>query len=70
LAFSDADIILEGDYRTSMVQHCHIENHTAYAYMEDTTHITIVTSTAIPHILRQQLWMKSSGVKHFFIFVL
>ena len=53
LAFSDADIILDGDYRTSMVQHCHIENHTAYAYMEDTIHITIVTFTAIPHILRR-----------------
>ena len=34
-------------------QHCHIENHIAYAYMEDFEHIVVVSSTQIPHIARR-----------------
>ncbi len=52
-ALSKSDLVLEGSYRTQMVQHCHIENHIAYAYMDDTEHIVIVSSTQIPHIARR-----------------
>ncbi|MBU2513810.1 xanthine dehydrogenase molybdenum-binding subunit XdhA [bacterium] len=52
-AFSKSDLIHEGTYITNMVQHVHIENHTAFAYMDDLKHIVIVSSTQIPHIARR-----------------
>jgi xanthine dehydrogenase molybdenum-binding subunit len=48
-----ADVVLESEYRTQMCQHCHIENHIAYAYMDDLEHIVVVSSTQIPHIARR-----------------
>ena len=45
-------IKVEGWYDTPTVQHCHIENHGAYAYMEN-GRITVVSSTQIPHIVRR-----------------
>ena len=39
-------------YNTPVVQHCHIENHVAYAY-EESGKIVIVSSTQIPHIVRR-----------------
>ena len=50
---AESDFILEGSFKTSMVHHCAMENHIAYAYMEDQDFITIVTSTQIPHIVRR-----------------
>ncbi len=52
-ALEDADIVLEGEYRTQIAQHCHMENHIAYAYMDDLEHIVVVSSTQIPHIARR-----------------
>jgi len=52
-AFAKAPTCIEGTWQTSMAQHCHLENQTAYAYMEDTDRITIVSSTQIPHICRR-----------------
>ena len=52
-ALASADITLENEYRTQMCQHCHIENHIAYAYMDDLEHIVVVSSTQIPHIARR-----------------
>ncbi|MCF6265687.1 MAG: xanthine dehydrogenase molybdenum-binding subunit XdhA [Desulfuromusa sp.] len=52
-AEKEAEIVLEGEYSTAMVQHCHLENHIAYAYMEDGDNIIIVSSTQIPHISRR-----------------
>lgn len=52
-AFAQADFVFEGQYKTSAVQHCHIENHIAYAYQEPDGRIVIVTSTQIPHIVRR-----------------
>ena len=52
-ALEKSDVILEGRYRTQMCQHCHIENHIAYAYMDDLEHIVVVSSTQIPHIARR-----------------
>jgi xanthine dehydrogenase molybdenum-binding subunit len=52
-ALTSADVVSEGRYRTQMCQHCHIENHIAYAYMDDFEHIVVVSSTQIPHITRR-----------------
>lgn len=52
-AFRTADVIVEGEYQTSMVQHCHLENHISYAYVDAQDRIVIVTSTQIPHIIRR-----------------
>ena len=52
-ALASAAMTLENEYRTQMCQHCHIENHIAYAYMDDLEHIVVVSSTQIPHIARR-----------------
>lgn len=45
-------IKIEGWYDTPTVQHCHIENHGCFAYMEG-GRVVVVTSTQIPHIIRR-----------------
>ncbi len=52
-AFELADLIHEEQYYTAMVQHVHLENHTALAYMDDLDHIVVISSTQIPHIARR-----------------
>ncbi|MCP4691152.1 MAG: xanthine dehydrogenase molybdenum-binding subunit XdhA [Desulfobacterales bacterium] len=52
-AFSESDHVLSGDYVTPAVQHCHLENHITFAYMDDLDHIVVVSSTQIPHIARR-----------------
>ncbi|MEX1351129.1 MAG: xanthine dehydrogenase subunit XdhA [Desulfobacterales bacterium] len=52
-AKKESDHLIEGCYETQVMQHCHLENHSAYAYMDDLEHIVIVTSTQIPHIVRR-----------------
>ncbi len=52
-ALAQSDEIVRARYRTPVVQHCHLENHVAYAYMDDMAHIVVVTSTQIPHIVRR-----------------
>lgn len=52
-ALARSEVVLQGLYRTQITQHCHIENHIAYAYMEDLEHIVVVSSTQIPHIARR-----------------
>lgn len=51
--FKNSDFIFEGEYETSIVQHCQLENQTAYAYVDSDNRIVIVTSTQIPHIVRR-----------------
>ena len=48
-----ADTIIEDSFSTPIILHCHLENHVAYAYMDDNDHIVIVSSTQIPHICRR-----------------
>jgi len=48
-----SDSIIEDSFSTPIILHCHLENHVAYAYMDDTDHIVIVSSTQIPHICRR-----------------
>jgi len=53
IELKEADKVFTGKFNTSTVQHCHLENHSAYAYMESDERIVIVTSTQIPHIVRR-----------------
>lgn len=48
----NAEAVAQAAVRTPIVQHCHLENHTAYAYREG-ERIVIVSSTQIPHICRR-----------------
>jgi xanthine dehydrogenase molybdenum-binding subunit len=48
-----ADHVFEGRFETSIVQHCHIEPHTAFAYRDSHGRIVINSSTQIPHIVRR-----------------
>ncbi len=48
-----SDHVLRRKLNTQIMQHCHLENHTAYAYMDDLDTLTIVSSTQIPHIVRR-----------------
>lgn len=52
-AFKEAEYVFDNFYETSIVQHCHIENQSAYAYVEADGRIVIVSSTQIPHICRR-----------------
>ncbi len=62
-----AERVYAGTYTTPIALHCHLENHTAYAYMDDEDHVVIVSSTQIPHICRrivaQALGMEWSRVR-------
>ncbi len=53
IELKEADKVFTCKFNTSTVQHCHLENHSAYAYMESDGRIVIVTSTQIPHIVRR-----------------
>ena len=54
-AFREASYIFEDTYHTQMVQHCHLENQSAYAYMDADRRWVCVSSTQIPHICRHIL---------------
>lgn len=49
----NADQVFEGVYETSIVQHCQMENQTAYSYVDSDGRIVVVSSTQIPHIARR-----------------
>jgi len=51
--FKAADRVFEGTYETGIVQHCHLENQTAFAYRDTHGRMVINTSTQIPHIVRR-----------------
>jgi xanthine dehydrogenase molybdenum-binding subunit len=48
-----ADHVFEGEFETSIVQHCHIENHNAFAFVDTHGRVVIHSSTQIPHIVRR-----------------
>ncbi len=52
-AFGESELVFEGEYETSVVQHCHLENQVSYAYLDGEGRLVIVTSTQIPHIVRR-----------------
>lgn len=45
-------VIIDKEYKTQSVQHCHIETPISFAYMEK-DRIIVTTSTQIPHIVRR-----------------
>jgi len=51
--FNRADHVIEGDYETSIVQHCHIESMSAFAYVGPDGRVVVNSSTQIPHIVRR-----------------
>ncbi len=51
--FQNADLVIEGDYETSIVQHCHIESMSAYACVDSDGRVVVNSSTQIPHIVRR-----------------
>ncbi|MDW7739273.1 MAG: xanthine dehydrogenase molybdenum-binding subunit XdhA [Bacillota bacterium] len=52
-AMEKADFIFTDETETGIVQHCALENHVSYAYMESDERLVIVSSTQIPHICRR-----------------
>lgn len=52
-AEESSEVTVSGSYRTQILQHCHLENHTAVGYMDDPDRVVIVSSTQIPHIARR-----------------
>lgn len=52
-AFGDDMIVLEKEYDTPRISHCHIELPVSWAYVDTNGKVTIVSSTQIPHIVRR-----------------
>lgn len=52
-AIDQADYQIRERYQTPVIQHCHMEGVTCFAWMEENARITIVSSTQIPHIVRR-----------------
>ena len=52
-AIAQADHQVGGHFQTPVIQHCHMEGVTSFAWMEEDARITIVSSTQIPHIVRR-----------------
>ncbi len=52
-ALKESDHVIEGEYETSIVQHCHMENQVSHAYVDSDRRIVVMTSTQIPHIVRR-----------------
>ncbi|ALP42682.1 xanthine dehydrogenase molybdenum-binding subunit XdhA [Aeromonas schubertii] len=60
-AIEGAPFRCQGHYETPVVQHCHLESVTCYAYMEQPGHLVVVSSTQIPQIVRSRV-AKSLGL--------
>lgn len=52
-AMQKADYTFTDEFETAIVQHCALENHVSYAYLDEAERIVIVSSTQIPHIARR-----------------
>lgn len=53
--FSEADVIIEGDYEVPKVQMAHIEPHVVVTYWDEDDRMVIRTSTQVPFHVRRQL---------------
>ncbi len=49
----NAELIFSNTFETAIAQHCSLENHVAYAYVDSDERLVIVSSTQIPHICRR-----------------
>jgi xanthine dehydrogenase molybdenum-binding subunit len=52
-AMYKADYVFSDEFETGIVQHCALENHVSYAYLDENERVVIVSSTQIPHITRR-----------------
>ena len=52
-AMQEADHIFDDEFETGIVQHCALETHVSYAYLDENRRLVIVSSTQIPHICRR-----------------
>jgi CO/xanthine dehydrogenase Mo-binding subunit/aerobic-type carbon monoxide dehydrogenase small subunit (CoxS/CutS family) len=50
-----ADAVVTGVWRTPRIQHVHLEPHSAAAWFEDDSSITIRSATQVPHLARTEL---------------
>lgn len=66
-AIAGAEHQFSNHFQTPVIQHCHMEGVTCFAWMEEDNRITIVSSTQIPHIVRrvvaQSLGMPWSSIR-------
>lgn len=66
-AIAAAEYQFQNHFQTPVVQHCHMEGVTSFAWMEEDQRITIVSSTQIPHLVRrivaQALGMSWSAIR-------
>jgi putative selenate reductase molybdopterin-binding subunit len=54
-AFSQADQIFEGEYRTPKQQHVHLEPHVCITYWDEDNRLVIRTSTQVPFHIRRMV---------------
>lgn len=52
-AFAEADYVFEGEYRTPMQQHAHLEPHVCITYLDEDDRLVIRTSTQVPFHARR-----------------
>lgn len=52
-AFSEADEIISGEYRTQRVQHTHLEPHACITWWDENNRMVIRTSTQVPYHIRR-----------------
>jgi putative selenate reductase molybdopterin-binding subunit len=54
-AFTEADHIFEGEYRTPKQQHVHLEPHVCITYFDEDDRLVIRTSTQVPFHIRRMV---------------
>ena len=54
-AFTEADHIFQGEYRTPKQQHVHLEPHVCVTYLDDDDRLVVRTSTQVPFHIRRML---------------
>ncbi len=52
---SEADVVLEREYRTQFVQHCALEPHITICYLDEDERLIVRTSTQVPFHVRRIL---------------
>ncbi len=55
IAFSEADSIFDGEYKTPKQQHAHLEPHVCITYWDEDARLVIRTSTQVPFHIRRMV---------------
>jgi len=55
IAFSEADYIFDGEYKTPKQQHAHLEPHVCITYWDEDDRLVIRTSTQVPFHIRRMV---------------